>query len=85
MADSTVFDHLRAMLTDHHPIDGSIEQDTLLADLGLDSLDTIELVTEIEDKFDIVIPDEDITESLVTNVGQVVNYIEEKLKERKAS
>lgn len=48
-------------------------------DLGADSLDVVELVMEIEDEFDIEIPDED-SETFKT-VCDVVNYIESKLTE----
>jgi len=42
-------------------------------DLGADSLDVTELVMELEEEFDINIPD-DISDKLKT-VGQVVEYI----------
>ncbi len=44
-------------------------------DLGADSLDTVELVMELEEEFDINIPD-DAAEKIQT-VGQAVSYIEE--------
>jgi len=43
-------------------------------DLGADSLDTVELVMELEEEFDITIPD-DAAEKIQT-VGQAVHYIE---------
>ena len=48
-------------------------------DLGADSLDTVELIMEFEKAFDITIPDEDASEQ-VTTVGDVIKYIEEKVK-----
>jgi acyl carrier protein len=42
-------------------------------DLGADSLDIVELVMEMEEEFDIEIPDEDI-EKIVT-VRDVIGYI----------
>ena len=44
-------------------------------DLGADSLDTVELVMELEEEFDITIPD-DAAEKIQT-VGQAVDYIDE--------
>jgi len=44
-------------------------------DLGADSLDTVELVMELEEEFDINIPD-DAAEKIQT-VGQAIKYIEE--------
>jgi acyl carrier protein len=43
-------------------------------DLGADSLDTVELVVELEEEFDINIPD-DAAEKIQT-VGQAIDYIE---------
>ena len=43
-------------------------------DLGADSLDIVELVMELEEEFDITIPD-DASEKIQT-VGQAVQFIE---------
>ncbi|MBT3216275.1 MAG: acyl carrier protein [Candidatus Marinimicrobia bacterium] len=43
-------------------------------DLGADSLDTVELIMELEEEFGLEIPDED-AEGLTT-VGSVVDYLE---------
>ena len=43
-------------------------------DLGADSLDTVELVMELEEEFDITIPD-DAAEKIQT-VGQAITFIE---------
>lgn len=43
-------------------------------DLGADSLDTVELIMELEDAFDIEISDGDAEK--VQTVGDVVRYIE---------
>ncbi len=50
----------------------------LVADLGADSLDAVELIMAIEDEFDITIDDE-VAQSFKT-VGQIVEFIDEKLK-----
>ena len=47
-------------------------------DLGADSLDTVELVMEFEDEFDIEIPDEDAEK--IQTVGAAVDYIGDKLQ-----
>lgn len=49
------------------------EQTSFTEDLGADSLDLVELIMELEKKFDITIP-EDESEKIHT-VGDVVNYI----------
>ncbi|MFO0907245.1 MAG: acyl carrier protein [Isosphaeraceae bacterium] len=47
-------------------------------DLGADSLDTVELVMEFEEEFDITIPDE--AAEKIQTVGQAIQYIEEHAK-----
>lgn len=47
-------------------------------DLGADSLDTVELIMELEKEFNIQIPDE-AAEKIAT-VGDVINYIEGAVK-----
>ena len=52
-----------------------ITRDTsFVNDLGADSLDTVELVMELEEEFDINIP-EDAAEKIQT-VGQAIDHIE---------
>jgi len=52
------------------------EESKFVEDLGADSLDVVELVMALEEKFDIEIPDSD-AESIAT-VGDAVKYIESK-------
>jgi acyl carrier protein len=49
---------------------------SFINDLGADSLDTVELVMEFEDEFDISIPDEDAEK--IQTVGNAIEYIESK-------
>ena len=48
---------------------------SFINDLGADSLDTVELVMEFEQKFDMEIPDEEAEK--IQTVGQVVAYVKE--------
>ena len=48
-------------------------------DLGADSLDTVELIMQFEEEFNIEIPDEDAEK--ITTVGKAIDYIESKLAE----
>ena len=50
---------------------------SFINDLGADSLDTVELVMEFEDEFEISIPDEDAEK--IQTVGDAVSYIQAKL------
>ena len=44
-------------------------------DLGADSLDTVELVMEFEDEFELSIPDEEAEK--IQTVGQAIDHIKE--------
>jgi acyl carrier protein len=59
-----------------------ITRDTsFVNDLGADSLDTVELVMELEEEFDINIPD-DVAEKIQT-VGQAIDHIEKAVEKDK--
>jgi acyl carrier protein len=57
-------------------IDEVTEDASFIDDLGADSLDTVELVMELEKEFGIEIPDDDANN--IRSVGDAVKYIEEK-------
>ena len=71
-----MIEKLRQILRNTIDIDTNIEIDkntVILRDLGVDSLEMIELVCAVEDEFDIEIADKKI-KSLVT-IGDLINYI----------
>lgn len=56
------------------------EEASFVDTLGADSLDTVEMIMEIEDEFGIEIPDED-AENLQT-VGEAIGYVKNKVEEK---
>ena len=50
-------------------------ESSFVNDLGADSLDVVELVMELEDEFNVNIPDEDAEK--IQTVGDAVKYINE--------
>jgi acyl carrier protein len=61
------------------PIDPTLSSD-LIADLGFDSLQVLEVVAELEDRFDISIPLNDVPAT--RTVGQVVAQVAALVAER---
>jgi acyl carrier protein len=60
---------------------GEISRETsFINDLNADSLDTVELVMEFEDEFDMSIPDEEAEK--IQTVGAAIEYISKVLKEK---
>ena len=72
-----MFEKVKQILAEHLGIDEDmIHMDSELeADLGADSLDSIEILMDVEDEYGIEIPDE-VLETMVT-VGDIVNYLED--------
>ena len=60
------------------PIEKVTVDAKIVEDLGADSLDVVELLSQLEDEYGIVIPDEEV-ESLVT-VGDVATELEKLMK-----
>ena len=54
--------------------DKIVPEASFVDDLGADSLDTVELIMQLEEEFGIEIPDEDAEK--MTTVESVVDYIE---------
>ena len=55
-----------------------VPEASFLDDLGADSLDTVELIMEFEEEFDLEIPDEDAEK--ITTVGAALEYIKNHAK-----
>lgn len=52
-------------------------------DLGVESLDIVEMIAAMEEEFDIEIPEEEAEKNIT--VGQAIDYIEKKLREKGTS
>lgn len=72
-------DRIKAILSDYSGIsaDEINEETNLVSDLGLSSLDVVNIVVAFEDEFDIEIPDSDIRS--LKKVGDIRLYIEKKV------
>tara|TARA_B110000014_G_scaffold240614_1_gene208822 strand:+ start:85 stop:318 length:234 start_codon:yes stop_codon:yes gene_type:complete len=74
MSDATT--KVKAIIVDKLGVDESeVTNDASFTnDLGADSLDTVELIMELEKEFDIQIPDDE-AEGIVT-VGDAISFVE---------
>ncbi|MEZ6017497.1 MAG: acyl carrier protein [Planctomycetota bacterium] len=79
MSNATVEDRVKKIVCDQMgtTADKINLETSFINDLGADSLDTVELVMEFEDEFEISIPDEDAEK--IQTVGAAVTYIQDKL------
>ena len=75
----STFDKVKEVIIDKLGVeeDKVVTEASFVDDLGADSLDTVELIMQFEEEFNIEIPDED-AEGLLS-VGEAVDYISQKL------
>ncbi|EAK6597069.1 acyl carrier protein [Campylobacter jejuni] len=69
------FDDVKAVVVEQLSIDADAVkmESKIIEDLGADSLDVVELIMALEEKFEVEIPDSD-AEKLI-KIEDVVNYI----------
>jgi acyl carrier protein len=75
---SETLDKVKEVVMDKLGVEESQITETahFMDDLGADSLDTVELIMQLEEEFGIEIPDEDAEK--ITTVGAAVEYIDNK-------
>ena len=73
------YDKIKEIIIDKLGVDENkiSKEAKFIEDLGADSLDTVELIMQFEEDFNIEIPDEDAEE--LRSVGQAIDYISNKL------
>ncbi len=79
MSENETFEQLKKLIVELLEVDESevVPEASFVDDFNADSLDFIELITAVEDTFQIEIPDED-AENLQT-VRDAIDYIETKI------
>jgi acyl carrier protein len=72
----STFDKVKEVVIDKLGVedDKIVSAASFVDDLGADSLDTVELIMQLEEEFGIEIPDEDA--ETITTVEAAVNYID---------
>jgi len=78
-----IFDEISSMLAEQLNIEqSSIKPESrIIEDLHTDSLDLVEMLIALEDKYDISVPDEDA--KTLDTVGKLADYVEKKVSSKK--
>ncbi|MBR2317219.1 MAG: acyl carrier protein [Spirochaetales bacterium] len=76
MTNEEIFEKVKKLIAERLAVNESkiVPEASFIEDLGVDSLDTVELLTQLEQEFNITIPDEDAEK--ITTVGSVIDYIQ---------
>ena len=74
---ASILERVQRIIVDKLGVDESevTPEASFTNDLGADSLDTVELIMEFENEFDISIPDESAEK--IQTVGDAIKYLEE--------
>ena len=72
----SIYDRIIKLLAEHTGKDASeFTPETTFESLGIDSLETVEMVMELEEELDVELELED----KITTVGELVDFVESKL------
>lgn len=75
-----IFEEVKKLIAENldvADIDSITEGTSITDDLGADSLDVVDLVVAVNDKFNVEIPDDEVEN--IKTVGDIVKYIEDKM------
>lgn len=75
-----IFEEVKKLIAENldvADVDSITEGTSITDDLGADSLDVVDLVTAVNDKFSVEIPDDEVEN--IKTVGDIVKYIEDKI------
>ncbi|MBD5111157.1 MAG: acyl carrier protein [Ruminococcaceae bacterium] len=75
-----IFEEVKKLIAENldvADVDSITEGTSITDDLGADSLDVVDLVVAVNDKFNVEIPDDEVEN--IKTVGDIVKYIEDKM------
>lgn len=77
-----IYDNLCAFLSEQLGIDPADirPESNVIDDLGADSLDLVEMLTEMESEYNIMITDERVRE--LTTVGEIAEFLEDLIRKK---
>lgn len=72
---SEIAERVKQIIVDNLSVDkDAVTETATFADLGADSLDTVDIIMAFEKEFDIKIPEEQSEK--ITNVGDAITFVE---------
>lgn len=72
---SEIADRVKAIIVDTLSVDeGSVTETATFADLGADSLDTVDIIMKFEKEFDVKISDDEAQK--ISTVGDAIAFVE---------
>lgn len=77
MTREDVMEKFKKVFMDKTGIDSFKEEDRFIDDLGLDSLGVMDLITGLEEEFNISVPDSDIPK--IKDIKSALDYITSKI------
>lgn len=66
-------------------VPGNIPDNDLINTLGIDSISSLEVLVWIENEFDIIIEDEDLSPDLIDSLDVISNYVTKQLQNGESS
>ena len=85
MADAGIEDTAREIISKHVKMDASeLTRETTLESLNIESLDLVEIIFEIEDKFDVNV-DEDEKSAKMTTLGELLDWLTANIELQKSA
>ncbi len=72
---SEIADRVKAIIVETLSVDeGAVTETSTFADLGADSLDTVDIIMKFEKEFDVKISDDEAQK--ITTVGEAIDFVE---------
>ena len=83
--DTEIEDRIRKIIVNEIGINIDSERlktDTLLSDIGMDSMNSLDLIMAIEEKFNILFEDNDLIIDNFKNIGSLISYVKKRKKRK---
>jgi acyl carrier protein len=77
---TTIKDILRDSLKDTVAVEDIRDNTNLIEEIRLDSIQAMEILLQVEEKFDIMIDDEDLNKQLFSSMSSLSDYVMKKLQ-----